>query len=127
MGVGGLVEGVGHLILPVEDMESSLRFYRDLLGLPVKGKINAVWTELDAGGFPLTLYKDPDSPVVALGPKGADTPIVFHVADYPSAEAALLSAGVRCQREGEHQGVVWDPSGNVLRLHDHRKQSPGRL
>jgi catechol 2,3-dioxygenase-like lactoylglutathione lyase family enzyme len=116
-----LVEGVGHIIIPVDDMDVSLQFYRDLLGFPVRGKISPVWTELDAGGFPLTLYRDPDSARIALGPEGNDTPLVFHVADYPAAEATLREKGIRFHREGDQQGIVWDPSGNVLRLHDHRK------
>lgn len=117
--MGGLVQGVGHLILPVSDMEASITFYRDLLGFPVRGAINPVWTELEAGGFPLTLYRDEESPRVALGPSGRDTPFVFHVADYQAVEAQLRQRGIRCLREGDHQGVIWDPSGNVLRLHDH--------
>ena len=122
--MGGLVEGVGHIILPVRDMDASLRFYRDILGFTANGVVDPVWTELDAGGFPLTLYRDEESPVIALGPKGADTPLVFHVADYARAEAELRQAGVRVVREGDHQGVIWDPAGNVLRLHDHRTRSP---
>ena len=119
----GIVEGVGHLILPVVDMDASVTFYRDLLGFPVKGAVDPVWTELEAGGFPLTLYRDEESPRVALGPKGADTPLVFHVANYSAAETILLRSGVRCEREGDHQGVIWDPAGNVLRLHDHLESS----
>ncbi|MCI4334482.1 MAG: VOC family protein [Thermoplasmata archaeon] len=121
--MGGVVEGVGHIILPVKDMESSLAFYQGLLGFAVRGKVNPVWTELEAGGFPLTLYLDEDSPVIALGPEGAGTPLVFHVSDYPVAEAALTRAGVKCLRESGHQGVIWDPAGNALRLHDHRARS----
>jgi len=117
----GLVQGVGHIILPVDDMTASLTFYVDLLGFSVRGKVNPVWTELDAGGFPLTLYREPDAAKIALGPNGEDTPLVFHVADYPAAEAILKAKGIRHRREGDQQGIVWDPSGNVLRLHDHRK------
>lgn len=118
-----LVEGVGHIILPVRDMDASVSFYRDILGFSIKGEVSPVWTELDAGGFPLTLYRDEEASVVALGPKGADTPIVFHVADYAAAESELGRAGIRFQREGDHQGVIWDPAGNVLRLHDHLTRS----
>ncbi len=121
--MGGLIEGMGHLILPVSDMAVSLAFYRDILGFEVQGDINPVWTVLDAGGFPLTLYRDEESPVVALGPRGTGTPIVFHVADYAAAESELRRRGVRTEREGDHQGVIWDPSGNVLRLHDHLRGS----
>ena len=122
--MGDLVEGVGHIILPVKDMDASIGFYRDFLGFGVKGGVNPIWTELDAGGFPLTLYRDEESPPVALGPRGDGTPIVFHVASYAVAEAELRRVGVRFEREGEYQGVIWDPSGNVLRLHDHLTRSP---
>jgi hypothetical protein len=121
-GMAGIVEGVGHIIIPVEEMGTALGFYRNLLGFQVRGKVNPVWTELDAGGFPLTLYRSGESSRIAIGPTLQDTPLVFHVANYPEAEAALGRAKVRFQREGEHQGVIWDPFGNVLRLHDHRER-----
>jgi catechol 2,3-dioxygenase-like lactoylglutathione lyase family enzyme len=117
----GLVEGVGHIIIPVEDMDLALRFYRDLLGFLIKGEVDPVWTELDAGGFPLTLFRSGESSRVATGPDANDTPLVFHVSNYDVAEQTLTESGVRFRREGRHQGVVWDPFGNVLRLHDHRK------
>jgi catechol 2,3-dioxygenase-like lactoylglutathione lyase family enzyme len=121
--VTGLVEGIGHIILPVDDMTTSLAFYRDLLGFAVRGSVDPVWTELEAGGFPLTLYRDAESPRVAMGPDGHGTPLVFHVANFAEAEAQLKEHGARVVREGDHQGLVWDPSGNVLRLHDHLEKT----
>jgi catechol 2,3-dioxygenase-like lactoylglutathione lyase family enzyme len=102
--VGGLVQVVGHIILPVRDMDASVSFYRDLLGFAAKGKVNPVWTELDAQGFRRTLYRNEEASLVALGPKGADTPFVFHVADYSAAGSELRKAGTGFEWEGDHQG-----------------------
>jgi hypothetical protein len=71
----------------------------------------------------MPLYRGKKSSLVALGPKGADTPIVFHVADYGAEESEFRSAGFGFEREGAPQGVIWDPAGNVLRLHDRLRRS----
>jgi hypothetical protein len=41
------------------------------------------------------------------------------VPDFASAAATLEKQGFRVKRLDERQGIVWDPSGNVLGLHDH--------
>lgn len=117
----GVVSEIGHIVIPVEDMDRTLAFYRDALGFPVVGKTDSVWTVVDARGTHLTLYRQPDSPRVALGPEGEDSPFFFHVDHFPRAAATLEKGGYRVKRTGEHEGIVWDPSGNVLGLHDHRK------
>ena len=46
---------IDHIILMVEDMERSLTFYRDILGLPVKFTSDS-WTEIDTGHTTLALH-----------------------------------------------------------------------
>jgi catechol 2,3-dioxygenase-like lactoylglutathione lyase family enzyme len=118
-----LVAGIGHVVIPVHDMESALGFYRDTLGFPVVGNVDPVWTVVDARGMELTLYLQPDAPRVALGKEGDDSPFYFHVTSFPKAASALEKGGFKVQRSDEHGGVVWDPSGNVLGLHDHRRKA----
>lgn len=116
---GRIVRDLGHVTIPVEDMGEALAFYRDLLGFRVVGTENPVWTVVEAKGGQLTLYKTKDVPIIRLGPDGAATPFNFHVAHFERAAAELESRGVRVVRRTENSGVIWDPFGNVLGLHDH--------
>ena len=43
----GIVQDIGHILLPVDDMEKALAFYRDLLGFRVVGKGSPVWTVVE--------------------------------------------------------------------------------
>lgn len=114
-----LVSDIGHIAIPVRDMERALGFYRDILGFIVEGKEDAVWTVITTEGARLTLYRRKDFAPIAIGPEGDGTPFLFHVGDFGKAAAILESQGVRVKREGKHSGVIWDPSGNALGLHDH--------
>lgn len=118
---GSLVSDIGHIAISVRDMKKALSFYRDLLGFTVDGKEDPVWTVIATKGANLTLYRQKDFPPIALGPSGDGTPFLFHVGDFQKAAEILESKGVRVKRESEHSGIVWDPSGNVLGLHDHLK------
>jgi catechol 2,3-dioxygenase-like lactoylglutathione lyase family enzyme len=108
-------------VIPVHDMSLALGFYRDSLGFPVVGKVDEVWTVVDAKGMRLTLFLQPDAPRIALGVKGEDSPFYFHVRNFVRSAAFLKTKGFRVRKFDVHQGIVWDPSGNVLGLHDHRK------
>ena len=117
-----IVFRMGHIVIPVHDMKLALHFYRDTLGFSVKGKEDPVWNVVDAGGVPLTLYRDADSPRIALGKDGDDSPLILHVTNFATAAHALETKGFKVKRVDERQGIVWDPSGNVLGLHDHLKK-----
>ena len=114
------VRDIGHILIGVGDMEVALGFYRDLLGFQVVGEVTPAWTEVRTAGGTLTLYGEEPLPPIALGPEGDQTPYVFHVEDFESAADFLEAQGVRVKRDGPQDGVVWDPFGNVIGLHDHR-------
>jgi catechol 2,3-dioxygenase-like lactoylglutathione lyase family enzyme len=116
-----IVKDIGHIILPVDDMEKGLGFYRDLLGFRVVGKGSAVWTVIETTGGQLTLWRTSEIPKVAVGENGDGTPFEFHVENFEAAAAILESKGVRVHRRSVNGGTIWDPFGNVLRLHDHRE------
>lgn len=117
----GIVQDIGHILLPVDDMEQALSFYRDILGFRVVGQSNPVWTVIEAPGGQLTLWRTSEIPKIALGPRGEETPFSLHLENFEAGAALLESKGVRVHRGGAHGGSIWDPFGNVLRLHDHRE------
>ena len=107
-------------MIGVSDMEKALQFYRDLLGFVVVGKTDPEWTVIEVPGGRLTLYAEANLPRIALGKDGNVTPINLHVENFEDAASLLESKGVRVKRDGVSDGVAWDPSGNVIGLHDHR-------
>ena len=116
-----IIQDIGHLILPVDDMPKALAFYRDLLGFQVVGKGSPVWTVIEVRGGQITLWRTDKLVKVAYGPDHDDTPFEFHVEDFGKAADLLESNGVRVKRSSPSSGVVWDPFGNVFRVHDHRE------
>ena len=115
-----VVKDIGHVVIPVDDMEKALAFYRDVLGFRAVGKVNPIWTVVEVSGGQLTLWRNSKLPKIAGGPEGESTPFEFHVDDFEKAASFLQSRGVRMKRDGASAGTIWDPFGNVLRLHDHR-------
>src|SRR5712691_7381165 len=91
----GIVQDIGHILLPVDDMLKALAFYRDLLGFRVVGKGSAVWTVIEAQGGQVTLWRTDKLAKVAYGPAGEDTPFEFHVEDFEKAAELLESKGIR--------------------------------
>ena len=118
-----LIHDFGHVLIHVSDMDAALSFYRDLLGFRVVGKANPVWTAVEVEGGQLTLWRVRDLVPLAMGPSGAGSPISLHVEDFEEVATVLEGKQVRVRREDANSGVIWDPFGNVLRLHDHRGES----
>ncbi len=119
--MAGLVRDIGHILVGVEDMDRALAFYRDLLGFQVVGKVDPIWTVVTVPGGQFTLYRQESVTPVALGEEGTATPFSLHVDDFERAADMLEAEGERVEPGDAHHGVVWDPFGNVLELHDHRE------
>jgi catechol 2,3-dioxygenase-like lactoylglutathione lyase family enzyme len=109
---------VGTIMLSVREMERSLAFYRDTLGLPVKFASEG-FAFLDGGGVTLALRRDPKLPDPG---EGVRTEVVFEVADVQAAYDALRARGVAFQREprvvtgDQHAADFRDPDGHVLSI-----------
>jgi len=120
--VGIPVTGVSELVLEVEDLEASERFYSGVLGLPVVDRWpdrEAVWV-LAGERTRIGLWK----PQVGLfGSRGgAHVHFAMHIAeaDYDAAVERLSSLGLEVEEtafEGAGRAAyVNDPDGNLVEL-----------
>jgi catechol 2,3-dioxygenase-like lactoylglutathione lyase family enzyme len=111
-----VVKGLSVVYLYVRDLDRSLVFYRDVLGVPLEGS-DGTWAEATLGSTRFALH--------ALHP-GADEPrsgtihVDFAVDDIDEAAARLEAAGVSVgeihrERYGSHCTFV-DPDGYELEL-----------
>jgi lactoylglutathione lyase len=110
-----LVRRLNVVYLYVSEMERSLAFYRDLLGIPLEGDDD--WHEASLGGTRFALHRTHEG----VGPLSAGTIHVnLEVADLDAATRLLRTAGVAVEetmREdwGAASRVV-DPDGYELFL-----------
>lgn len=121
-----MIRGLNHLTLAVSDLDRSLVFYRDLLGL----RVRALWPAgayLEAGALWLCLSVDPEGRGTdCLKPDCQNVRTDYtHVAfDVAAGDFAELAQRVRAaapewkknRSEGESLYIV-DPDGHRLELH----------
>jgi len=118
---------LGYSIVFVSDMERSVAFYRDLLGLPVRFE-STHWTELATEGATLALHLS-DQPVVAKDPAeqeaaGSCRP-GLQVPDLDALHQRLVAHGVECLQEpkevfGSRVALYLDPDGLPISVGEHR-------
>lgn len=115
---------VDDVFFNVDDMERSVAFYRDALGLRVKYQTDD-WVELDAGNVTIALRRFGSGPEgrPELG-VGEGATIVFEVDDIEAAKAELEGSGVRLLGGVFTYGAVRlaafeDVNGNVLQIYQH--------
>jgi lactoylglutathione lyase len=102
-----LVSRVSVIYLYVSDMERSLRFYRDLLGIPLEG--DGDWTEATLGGTRFALHATHEG----IGELSAGTiHVSLEVADAGAAAERLRGQGV------ETHETMRDEWGTALEVVD---------
>ena len=115
---------IGHLRFRVRDLESSIAFYRDQLGMSLHETVGDDFAFLGCGAahHEIALMKAPDSSTPpSSGELGFDH-LAFELADrrtFAEAFFRLQQAGVRV--EPVDNGISWalylaDPDGNRLEL-----------
>ncbi len=118
------VERSDFVSIPVTDLERSISFFRDTLGLEQVG--HGGWPEFQLGENVSLYLLDPTNiGQEFLGPHTA--PIALRVPDVEEARKALEARGVAFAGETFDTGVCHmahftDPGGNVLMLH--RRYAP---
>lgn len=115
---------VDYVILYVRDLDESIGFYRDLLGLPLKLR-DVEYAEFATEGTRLGLYPRSRLPQL-IGMEGRDPgpggEILFLVDDVDAWAGRLREAGVRVltgpvDRPWGHRTVhLQDPDGHVVEL-----------
>jgi catechol 2,3-dioxygenase-like lactoylglutathione lyase family enzyme len=112
-----MITGLNHLTLAVTDLDRSLAFYGELLGLPVMAR----WPTgayLQAGTLWLCLSVDA---AAAHRPHPDYTHFAFDVAEAAFAElVARVAANAPQWRDNKSEGAslyVLDPDGHKLELH----------
>lgn len=113
-----MITGLGTIWCQTSNMEASLAFYRDLLGLePVYTSDH--WTEFDLGNGRLALHSRLDDGIDPLGVYLRGWTVGVTTGDIRALRERLLAAGATIH-SGYHEtpgGVVMDfadPDGNVL-------------
>jgi catechol 2,3-dioxygenase-like lactoylglutathione lyase family enzyme len=107
------------LMLVVSDMERSVRFYRDLLGLELRFQ-SPYWSELDADTITLALH--PEGSELRVSP-GSGCTFGFDVDDIQEVVGALRAGGVAVITEphradfGGQLAAIADPDGYPIQLH----------
>ena len=116
-----ITKAVHHVSFAIEDLDSALHFYRDILGLqpierPEMG-IGGAW--LAAGSTQVHLIVRPEGVDVG-SPPGRTLPLANHTAfaieDYTAVRDHLVAHGLEVMETSPERGQMWvsDPAGNVI-------------
>ncbi len=110
-----MINGIHHVSINVKDVDESVRFYVDLLGMTQISR-----PEL---GFPGAWLKSAGQEVHLLGidstPPPKEQHFAFSVDDLAAVKTAVEAAGFKCSKASEIDGVclqsfTHDPSGNMV-------------
>lgn len=113
-----MINGVNHITFAVSDLDISIKFYSELLGL----KLVARWDKgayLMAGNMWIALNIDEK----ILSKRNPDyTHIAFNIlsTEYPKIKKRLIKAGVKTFKKNKSEGDSFyflDPDGHKLELH----------
>ncbi len=106
---------VGAVIILVNDMDKSIKFYRDILELQVKN-ISGEWTEFFTSGTVLALH-----PTKTKVKHSQSMLVGFMVSDLDSIAATLKNKNVKFFKEpkeesfGKH-AIIEDPDGHLISI-----------
>jgi lactoylglutathione lyase len=101
------------IILSTDDLDESIRFYSDTLGMPLKFRDGTHFAALDGGPVTLALATAVDHPIPGQVVVGIKT------ADVDAAAKAVAASGGGIVKEPyddahERRAVVYDNKGNGL-------------
>ena len=118
---------VGAVILLVSNMEKSIRFYSDILELPVKSR-DKDWTEFFKNDTVLALHPAPKKKKTLK--TGSGILVGFEVTDLDSTVKKLKEKRVKFFKKpkeepfGKH-AIVQDPDGHLISIAQIKEKSSG--
>ena len=114
------IKKIGNVTVAVQDLERSLRFYHDLIGLPIQSQ-DKTWAELGTSGSLLKLQLT--SKTIQPTNKSIEDGITigFLVGDVKSALDEMKENGISIQSEitkngNQKNAVIMDPDGYLILL-----------
>ena len=129
------IKRIGNVILAVNDLDTSIKFYHEVLGMPIKNE-RRNWVDLGTTGAALSLH--PASITAPHSGTSVDNGILIGltVGDLDSAVDELKSKGVKIYRGIQERGsgknaIVLDPDDYMISLfepnfsEDKHKQTSG--
>lgn len=107
----------------IQDMDRSIKFYTEVLGLPVKIRYGNHWAEVDAQTISIGLHPTEEGAPVQTGGGGV---VSFYVSDIEALRTELVKKGVepgpvRNPPRGKFF-MLKDPDGNYLHFIEFSKQ-----
>jgi len=109
---------LGLVMIIVSDMDRSVAFYRDVLGLELEEQ-SEHWSQLNAGTISIGLHHSKEG--VSLNPEGGGQ-LTFYVDDAYKAVEELRTRGAEIAQEPEREqfggllAYVKDPDGYLIML-----------
>jgi predicted enzyme related to lactoylglutathione lyase len=117
-----MVNRVAFTMYPVTDLQRSVAFYRDVLGLTQAGLNGERWVEFDIGGSTFGL-----GDFEQVGTPGSAQSLAIEVADMDAVRKQLAGSGVETSEPYEtpvcYISVLRDPDGNQVWLHQAKPAS----
>ena len=115
------IKRIGNIILEVKDLEASIKFYHEILGMPIKNE-RRNWVDLgrESGGV-LSLHPASITTSHSTSSKENGILIGLTVGDLHSAIDELNSAKVEVfrdiqERQAGKNAVILDPDGYMISL-----------
>ena len=109
----GLISGIETVYYQTANMEESVTFYTEVLGLTLKNRHGIDWAEYDVGGVDLAVAGE-----LARKPEQGGATIVFKSDDIEALRDALQSAGAKFDPIDDSGGAKMinfeDPDMNKL-------------
>ncbi len=114
------VKRVGNVILAVKDLDKSIQFYNEIIGLPIKQQ-RRTWVDLGSKGALISLHPASlSAPHTGTSVENGIT-IGFLVGDLQSALEEVKSKGVKIfretvEREAGKNAIILDPDEYMISL-----------
>lgn len=114
------VKRLGNVILAVKDLDKSLEFYHDIIGLPIKNQ-RRTWIDLGTTGALISLHPASLTAEHIGGSLDNGITIGFLVGDINYAIEELKTKGVKVyreisEREAGKNAIVLDPDDYLVSL-----------